>query len=347
MHRIFTLALLFVVFCDVALGQGTSNISAIGSKNRFYCKANSLGFAQMFRTSPFSEIGMNQRIRAWERKRNNLRAQLPFQGSRQRGMRSKLKEFNRMIRQARSCRRRNAPLAACPIFVDNSTHNQFVALPIINGAECFGFNSPAIKLDIYDWSNDYVGSCTGSVIHSRVILTAAHCVEQPTGNVRIFNLLGQYLGSATTFFQHPSYDGSADHDLAIIRTSFNIESAALPILKANNMVPGEVSAIAGYGLDQNNNVGQLRAGFFSIRTFPFDTIESRFLPGSGSNSCYGDSGGPALVYRNDRWYLAGVVSNGDNRTCGINGQPDLSRWTNITSPVNLDFLKLRAPELFP
>lgn len=46
----------------------------------------------------------------------------------------------------------------------------------------------------------------------------------------------------------------------------------------------------------------------------------------GVDSCYGDSGGPLMVIRELKWYLAGVVSFGEY-PCGKEGTPGL--YTNV------------------
>src|SRR5262245_55659968 len=77
---------------------------------------------------------------------------------------------------------------------------------IVNGNECPVTNSPVVLLNMKDSTGLQVGSCTGTVIAPRAILTAAHCLPSTTTSIRAFLGVGPEL-DAQSFGPHPSYTG--------------------------------------------------------------------------------------------------------------------------------------------
>src|SRR4051794_19160202 len=51
------------------------------------------------------------------------------------------------------------------------------ATAIVNGAECPTANASVVLLNIKDPTGQQSGSCSGTVIAARAILTAAHCLQ--------------------------------------------------------------------------------------------------------------------------------------------------------------------------
>ena len=57
---------------------------------------------------------------------------------------------------------------------------------IVNGADCSAANSPVVLLNLKDSGGQQVGSCSGTVIAPRAILTAAHCLPATAASVKVF-----------------------------------------------------------------------------------------------------------------------------------------------------------------
>ena len=108
------------------------------------------------------------------------------------------------------------------------------------------------------------------------------------------------------------------------------------MLTTPNLNVGENAIIAGYGVDENGNAdaSTLKAGNVIIGDVSSYGI-STFYDGSGANTCFGDSGGPIFVNRNNEWLLAGVTSNGESENCGVG---DRSNYANLVDPNVKDWV---------
>src|SRR5215831_10644451 len=64
---------------------------------------------------------------------------------------------------------------------------------IVNGTECSHATSPVVILNMKDASGLQTGSCSGTAISSRAILTAAHCLTSSTASIKVFPGTGAEL----------------------------------------------------------------------------------------------------------------------------------------------------------
>jgi len=168
------------------------------------------------------------------------------------------------------------------------------------------------------------GICTGTLVGTHTVLTAAHCVvqeDQPPYTLRPqqgFSHNGQaYPIPAVSVVYHPAYDGKIfDNDVAVVRLSQDLPIPPVLVAKTAPTV-GEKIEIVGYGVtsDDANDFGTKRRASNTIgQVGPTQYI---FYGASGNigSQCYGDSGGPSFAVRGGKELQIGVHSWGPG-TCG-------------------------------
>jgi hypothetical protein len=203
---------------------------------------------------------------------------------------------------------------------------------IINGLVCNGSTSPVVGVVLQDATGKVIGFCSGTVIASNAVLTAAHCLDGETKQVSI--TLGGLSGrgiAATSFAPIPEYnpDVSLSPDVGIVIVGQTIARTPVPLLLSREAVAGEQGVVAGYGIDATGaNEGTLRAGTVTLIRVLGNFIVSDFS-GDASNPCNGDSGGPLLLKQSGTWALAGVISAGESGDCK-SGFSDYARIRNET-----------------
>jgi len=176
------------------------------------------------------------------------------------------------------------------------------------------------------------GLCTGTLIGERYVVTAAHCIDQPEGFVGPTDIKIGFLKNSSTSFakvlrveSHPQFGTNkysssslipdAPHfDIAIITLQDPAPEGTQPIaiLPASEpLLPGEVIQLAGFGIDESEVSGKLRATE-TVLDKSYNNLNI-FVTWSKSaqNTCSGDSGGPAFVERKGWIYVAGATSYGD------------------------------------
>lgn len=199
--------------------------------------------------------------------------------------------------------------------------------------------------------------CSGTLISSKLFLTAGHCTEAPAASATIWfdeNIeetpdFGTpdgypYEGEVDgTTYTHPSYDPNAFYlyDLGVVvldRPVHMDEYGALPELGVLDTIQGDDKKAAltavGYGLQQINPVTVLgerdrlvavldvlnTKGVFGVPDGTSVAVSGSGVGGDNSDSggtCFGDSGGPQFLSGTN--IVAAVTSFGINGNCAGTG----------------------------
>ena len=184
----------------------------------------------------------------------------------------------------------------------------FFAQGIVNGTECSPATTPVVKLNLYN-KDGPAGGCTGTVISSRAVLTAAHCLADGITSALVFLGTGDQVPS-TSIEWHPGYKaaGASSLDVGVVLTGQDLSRTPQAILTSRDARVGEQAVIAGWGKDAAGRGGDtLRAGTANITAVGGSVLET-LNTSSGSAVCSGDSGGPLLLAEGGSWAIAGVTS---------------------------------------
>ncbi len=171
--------------------------------------------------------------------------------------------------------------------------------------------------------------CSGTLIGCSTFLTAGHCVEGRDPDELWVFLPNAGVFAVQSIARHPSYDFPAA-DVGVLKLASAVTRVVPTAIETTTVPFGTPGIIAGFGrnADPSLDYGLKRAG--SVLTASCNTIPSPgsnvtsicwdFLaplgpPGSNSNTCNADSGGPLFVDLGSGRRVAGITSGGSSASC--------------------------------
>jgi secreted trypsin-like serine protease len=215
---------------------------------------------------------------------------------------------------------------------------------IINGTAVSPVDSPVALILSKSGKSTFL--CTGSLISSNAILTASHCVTRQVNTTSV--IIGGRPFAVRKAAVHPGArvrQGLIVDDVAILFLKKPSSKPKLSLLVSRATEPGDSISILGYGLDQFGRVGTLRQGTAVIEQVLSNFIVTLFNSVQLSNSCNGDSGGPATFSYSDPSGLVhsgiiGITSAGTTQHCSVG---DFTFYVNTQSPAVLNFIQRQVP----
>jgi V8-like Glu-specific endopeptidase len=245
----------------------------------------------------------------------------------------------------RRCALPAAVLIGCLSFITNvvagddcgcRAPRRSAASRIVNGQNVPASQFPTVG-QVGDAGFDF---CTGTLIGSKYVLSAGHCVTDDNGrpNLTAANArfrLGGVEYRVSQIVVHPSYNGNIDTegvvDLSILVLTQDVPNVTPSTLYRQAPTVGAVLTLAGYGVTGTGTTGVTdnsptpQQGTIDFGTTPIDEVTGTFIkwnfdnkpaPNTESNTAPGDSGGPAFITVNGQLVLAGVTSGGSNDNAG-------------------------------
>ncbi|HEY1775195.1 MAG TPA: serine protease [Solirubrobacteraceae bacterium] len=218
---------------------------------------------------------------------------------------------------------------------------------IVGGSAAVAGALPSLALISDNLGGGETAYCTGTVVAANVVLTAAHCLEDESGNLEPaagFTVASgtvdptddpKQVSGASQVLIYPGYNRTEDNGdagLLILSTSTSAPAATLANSSDSTYLQSGTSvAVAGWGLTGANATAEpatLQWASMGIQENTYcevyddqDNLQFQFnyefcalgAQGAPVSVCHGDSGGPAFVVPSPGTLIeVGIVDRGDN-----------------------------------
>ncbi|WP_157694133.1 S1 family peptidase [Hydrogenophaga crassostreae] len=212
---------------------------------------------------------------------------------------------------------------------------------IVNGADCAQPERSPVVLLLMLGGDGETRSCSGTMLTPVRVLTAAHCMPPDTQRIAAVQWKATGKGQlvyAAGWVAHPGFSAAGEgfqNDVGVVTLRSGMSNPAMPLLVSSPSKKGDEAFIAGWGQPGLD----LAVGY--VRMTKVNETHLGFVyKETGSNTCSGDSGGPAYRAIGGPPGVVGVTSSGSVAGCG---DGDLSLFSNIQSPGVLNFIRAQAP----
>lgn len=228
-------------------------------------------------------------------------------------------------------------------------------LRVTNGKTCEELNKSSIALLQIEINGKSSAICTGTLISTKTIVTAAHCLDKTQGVTGILVGFPDTSNEAdkknfevyrvASFEANPKYDSvpGNPYDVGLVILEKEVVSRkTIPLIgrEAHLASSGDSIGIYGFGKNEVGEIGTLRYGKMVLESFDTGFSYKDDLLGAAFDTtkqsiCSGDSGGPAGMRVSSGYGIIAINSVGTSERCM---ESDMAGFANLQLDENLNFV---------